>query len=137
LIRPLEEELVSQKPRCRVLVVEDEAVIAMLFEDMVLEFGSEVVGPIAKIKDALDLARNVQLDAAILDINLGGAVIFPVADVLSERGIPFIFATGYGATSLPLRFRNSPALQKPFDYEALAEALRKILASQPCHTEAA
>ncbi|WP_048707809.1 response regulator [Microvirga massiliensis] len=126
----------SRKPRCRVLVVEDEAVIAMLFEDMVLEFGSEVVGPVAKIKDALDLAHT-ELDAAILDINLGGAVIFPVADVLSERGIPFIFATGYGATSLPLRFRDRPALQKPFDFESLAKALRKILASQPCHTEAA
>jgi DNA-binding response OmpR family regulator len=128
---------VSRKPRCRVLVVEDEAVIAMLFEDMVLEFGSEVVGPVARISDALDLARNAELDAAILDINLGGAVIFPVADVLRERGIPFIFATGYGATSFPPRFRDSPALQKPFNFEALAEALRKILASRPCHTEAA
>jgi len=128
---------VSESPRCRDLVVEDEAIISILVEDVVNEFGSEVVGPVAKIQDALDLARHAELDAAILDINLGGAVIFPVADVLRERGIPFIFATDYGATSLPLRFRDRPALQKPFDFEALAKALRKILASQPCHTEAA
>ncbi len=127
----------SEKPRCRVLVVEDEAVIAMLVEDMVLDFGSEVVGPVAKITEALDLARHAALDAAILDINVGGAVIFPVADLLQERGIPFIFATGYGSKALPQWFRDSPTLPKPFSYETLAEALRAVLAHQPCHAEAA
>jgi DNA-binding response OmpR family regulator len=127
---------VSQKARCRVLVVEDEAMIAMLVEDMVLDFGSEVVGPIARMEEALSLAGNAELDAAVLDINVSGAVIFPVADVLRERGIPFIFATGYGSTGLPFRFRDSPALQKPFGYETLAKALRTALADQPCHTKA-
>jgi DNA-binding response OmpR family regulator len=128
---------VSQKARCRVLVVEDEVMIAILVEDMVLNFGSEVVGPVAQIDKALSLARNAELDAAILDINVGGAVIFPVADVLRERGIPFIFATGYGSTGLPLRFHDYPTLQKPFSYEILSKALRAALANQPCHTAAA
>src|SRR3954452_13708464 len=94
---PPREHLMGQKPRCRVLVVEDEAMIAMLVEDMVLDFGSEVVGPAARMDEAIRLARHAELDAAILDINVGGTVVFPVADVLRERGIPFIFATGYGA----------------------------------------
>jgi DNA-binding response OmpR family regulator len=103
---------------------------------MVSDFGSEVVGPVAKITEALRLASDAELDAAILDINVGGAVIFPVADVLQERGIPLIFATGYGARAIPQRFCDSPTLPKPFAYETLAAALRTILANQPCHAEA-
>ena len=106
----------GEKPRCRVLVVEDEAMIAMLVEDMVLDFGSEVVGPVATMDDAINLARS--------------------ADILSERGIPLIFATGYGSKGLPPRFQDSPTLPKPFSYQSLEEALRSALAGQPCHTEA-
>jgi CheY-like chemotaxis protein len=131
------EKHVTDKPRCRVLVVEDETMIAMLVEDMVQDFGSAVVGPAAKMDEALNLARNANLDAAILDINVGGAAIFPVADVLRARGIPLIFSTGYGVDGLPPRFLDSPTLRKPFTYEALREALRNALADQPCHTEAA
>jgi CheY-like chemotaxis protein len=131
------EKHVTDKPRCRVLVVEDETMIAMLVEDMVQDFGSAVVGPAAKMDEALNLARNANLDAAILDINVGGAAIFPVADVLRARGIPLIFSTGYGLDGLPPRFLGSPTLRKPFTYEALREALRNALADQPCHTEAA
>jgi DNA-binding response OmpR family regulator len=131
------EPCMGEKPRCRVLIVEDEAMIAMLVEDMVLDFGSEVVGPAAKMDDAISLAQSTELDAAILDVNVGGTVIFPVADILSERGIPFIFATGYGSTGLPPRFRRHPTLPKPFSYQSLAEVLRDVLANQPCHTEAA
>ncbi len=127
----------SDGSRCRVLIVEDEAVIAMLVEDMVLEFGSEVVGPVARLQEALRLAHNAELDAAILDVNVGGAVIFPVAEVLRERGIPFIFATGYQPNELPPRFRDSLSVSKPFSFPVLAEALRTALAGQPCHTEAA
>jgi DNA-binding response OmpR family regulator len=127
----------SEKPRCRVLVVEDEAMIAMLIEDMVHDFGSEVVGPAAKMAHAIKLAQSAELDAAILDINVDGSVIYPVADILSTRGIPFIFATGYGSTALPARFCNAPTLPKPFSYQSLADALRAVLADQPCHTEAA
>ena len=120
--------------RCRILVVEDEAMIAMLVEEMVLDFGSEVVGPAAKMEEALRLASDASLDAAILDVNVGGAVVYPVADLLRARGVPIIFATGYGAGELPSRFRND---SKPFSYEALAEALRSPLANRPCLTEAA
>ena len=127
----------EEKRTCRVLVVEDEAMIALLVEDMVVEFGSEVVGPAAKFEDAMRLAREADIDAAILDVNLGGQVIFPVADALEERGIGFIFATGYGASVLPARFRDSPTLPKPFSYEKLAAELRKVLAGLPCNAEAA
>jgi DNA-binding response OmpR family regulator len=125
------------KPRCRILVVEDEAMIAMLVEEMVLDFGSEVVGPAAKMEEALRLASDASLDAAILDVNVGGAVVYPVADLLRARGVPIIFATGYGAGELPSRFRKDAALSKPFSYEELAGALRTVLANQPCHSEAA
>src|SRR5215204_7053949 len=127
----------TDKPRCRILVVEDEAMIAMLVEEMVLDFGSEVVGPAAKMDEALRFASDVSLDAAILDVNVGGAVVFPVADLLRAREVPIIFATGYGAGALPPRFQNDPALSKPFSYETLAEALRTVLADQPCHGAAA
>ncbi len=127
----------GEKPRCRVLVVEDEAMIAMLVEDMVLDFGSEVVGPVANMQEAIRLAQSAELDAAILDINVGGTVIFPVADILTERGIPLIFATGYGSKGLPARFQDNPTLPKPFSYQSLSEVLRKVLANRPCHTEAA
>jgi DNA-binding response OmpR family regulator len=128
---------VSDRPRCRVLVVEDEAMIAMLVEDMILDFGSEVVGPASKIEDALALAQDADLDAAILDVKVGEAVVFPVADRLRERGIPFIFASGYGSATLPTRFVGSPTLPKPFSYDLLAEALGAALTGQPCHSEAA
>jgi DNA-binding response OmpR family regulator len=127
----------SAKPRCRILVVEDEAMISILVEDMVLDFGSEVVGPAAKIDEALRLASQANLDAAILDVNVGGAAVFPVADILRSRGVPVIFATGYGTSGLPARFENDPKLPKPFSYEELAKALRTVLTDQPCHSEAA
>src|SRR5215203_4470513 len=76
--------------RCRILVVEDEAIIAMLVEEMVLDFGSEVVGPAARMEEALRLASDASLDAAILDVNVGGAVVYPVADLLRARGVPII-----------------------------------------------
>ena len=76
----------TDKPRCRILVVEDEAMIAMLVEDMVLDFGSEVVGPAAKMEEALRLASDASLDAAILDVNVGGAVVYPGRRPASRSG---------------------------------------------------
>ena len=109
--------------KCRVLVVEDEAMVGMLIKDMVLDCGGEVVGPAARLDNALTLAREAAIDVAILDINLAGVLTYPVAKLLCERGIPFIFATGYGANGLLEEFQDYPALQKPFSQMDLEQAL--------------
>lgn len=106
------------RPR-RVLVVEDEAIVGMLLEDMLGELGCEAVALSSHIEDALQLARTLDIDFAILDINLGGAQSFPVADVLAARGVPFLFATGYGAQILKPPYCGMPALQKPFQLDDL------------------
>ncbi|QND66650.1 response regulator [Mesorhizobium loti] len=82
--------------RLRVLVVEDEALVAMLIEDMLLELGYEVLGPAMRLGPALEMARDEIFDLAVLDVNLANEQSFPVAQLLQERGIPFVFATGYG-----------------------------------------
>jgi len=112
----------------RVLIVEDEAMISMLIEDMVLDFGCEIVGPAARLDHALTLALQADIDIGLLDINVDGSVVFPVADVLRFRGIPFIFSTGYDFRSLPERFRECPTLSKPFSYDNFVDALRIALA---------
>jgi CheY-like chemotaxis protein len=96
----------GEEQRCRVLIVEDEAAISVLMEDMLLDLGVEIVGPASRLDPALQLACEAGLEAAILDINIGGVQSYPVADVLRSRGIPVIFATGYGASVLPERFRS-------------------------------
>lgn len=119
-------------PKCRVLIVEDEAMISMLIEDMVLDFGCEIVGPASRIDKAMALAREEALDAALLDVNVDGEAVFSVADALRERGVPVVFATGYGSRGLPERFADAPVLAKPFAYANLADALRVVLADAPC-----
>ena len=107
----------------RILVVEDEAMISMLLEDMVLDCGAEIVGPVARFDDALELARKAEFEVAVLDLNLNGTLSNPIAEVIRERGIPVIFATGYGADGLLDRFRDCPTLQKPFSQQDFAEAV--------------
>ena len=121
----------------RILIVEDEAMISMLIEDMVLDFGSEIVGPAARLDHALTLALQADIDVGLLDINVDGSVVFPVADVLRFRGIPFIFATGYDFRSLPERFRGCPTLSKPFSYQNFADTLRNVLKGTSGATEMA
>ena len=107
----------------RILVVEDEAMISMLLEDMVMDCGGEIVGPAAKFDDALELAHTAEFGVAVLDLNLNGTLSYPIAEVIRERGIPVIFATGYGANGLVDRFRDCPMLQKPFSQQDFAEAI--------------
>ncbi|CAN5342029.1 response regulator [soil metagenome] len=114
----------------RVLVVEDEMLIAAMLEDMLGELGAVVVGPAATIADGLLLARSEPLDAAVLDVNVRDQRIDPVADVLAERGIPMVFATGYGQSAI-LAVRGAPVLDKPYTRERVEMALLGCLAAKP------
>jgi CheY-like chemotaxis protein len=110
----------------RVLVVEDELMIRMLLDGMLEDIGYTMTAEAGAIDEALTLAKQADFDAAILDVNLNGQPITPVVEVLIERGLPFVFATGYGARGVPEAYRGSPTLQKPFQTEALEQALKAI-----------
>jgi len=110
----------------RVLIVEDEMIIALEIESMLRALGCEVVGPVGTLKSALRLAHTEALDAAVLDVNLHGEKVFPVADELQARGIPFLFATGYGAWTMPEEWRGPCRLDKPFRSEELEKQMRSI-----------
>src|SRR5512146_950144 len=113
----------------RVLVVEDEMMVSMLIEDMLGELGCLVIGPASRLDEAMQLARDAELDCAVLDVNLGGQPIFPLADLLRERGRPFAFATGYGDAGLRDVDKGSPVLQKPFREGDLARVLGELRAA--------
>jgi CheY-like chemotaxis protein len=102
--------------------------VSMLIEDMLGELGCHVIGPAARLDEAMALAREVELDCAVLDVNLGGQPIFPLADLLRERGRPFAFATGYGDAGLRDVDKGSPVLQKPFREGDLAKVLGELRA---------
>jgi CheY-like chemotaxis protein len=104
-------------------VIEDEVIVGMLLEDMLDELGCEVAAVSTHIEEALQLARTLDIDLAILDVNLGGKQSFPVADVLKSRGVPFMFATGYGAQILKPPYSGTPTLQKPFQLDDLQRML--------------
>lgn len=110
----------------RILVVEDEIVVAMLIEEVLMMAGYLIVGPVAKLETALQLARSEPLDGAVLDITIRGGQVFPVADVLRERGIPFLLSSGYGDWALPEAFRGQTRLQKPFTSTELETAVEAL-----------
>src|SRR5262249_43152401 len=114
-------EAQSAPCRNRMLIAEDEALVAIMMEDLAVEFGWSVVGPFAKAADALAAAKQDDIHAAVLDVNLGGESVYPVADVLTARGVPFVFTTGYGAESIDRRFASALILQKPIDRHALEQ----------------
>lgn len=107
----------------RILVVEDEAIIAMLIEDYLDILGCQVAASATRLDEAMEWARTLQLDAALLDVNLAGVLSYPVAQLLRERGVHVVFATGYGVAGLPPEFRGVEVLGKPFRLEQLASAL--------------
>jgi len=114
-----------------VLVVEDEIMIRLLLEDMLGELGYTIGAAVGRIDDAVKVAKTGEFDVAILDVNLNGQTVSPVAEVLEARGVPFIFATGYGERGLPERFSNRPTLQKPFQQENLGRMLSQAFENMP------
>jgi CheY-like chemotaxis protein len=111
----------------RVLVVEDEYLVATLIEEMLESAGCVVAGPIPRLAEALDAADIEACDAAVLDINLAGERVYPVAEVLSRRNIPFLFVTGYSAGSLPGEYAKRPRICKPFKIADLVGTLSNVV----------
>lgn len=110
----------------RVLVVEDEMTVAMLIEDMVSELAYEVAAVVPRLEDAMRMLDSDSFDLAMLDVHLNGKTVFPFAAELEARGIPFMFATAYGARGLPVEFRDYLVLQKPFGPVELRRALIEL-----------
>ncbi|HLH51718.1 MAG TPA: response regulator [Roseiarcus sp.] len=105
------------------LLVEDEALVAMMMQDVLEDLGCTVFGPHRTIASAVGAAKEETVDLALLDINLGDELVYPAAEILASRGVGFVFLTGYDNEHVDPRFRHAPVLQKPFDREALQRAL--------------
>ena len=114
----------------RVLIVEDEAIIALAIEDMLEELGCEAAGPALNLGEAQCLAQQERIDAAVLDINLAGRSSEPVARLLHKRGVPFCFSTGYESADVPSGLETVPLLRKPYTSERLGEVLRALLSTR-------
>lgn len=113
----------------RVLVVDDELLVALLVEDMLSSVGCIVVGPFARVRDALVAVHTETFDVALLDVNVAGEMVFPVAHALEARGVPFLFLTGYGQAALPPDRPDWEACPKPFELDQLTQQLvRKLQA---------
>jgi CheY-like chemotaxis protein len=111
----------------RLLIVEDEALVAMMLHDVVRDAGAEVVGPASNVEMAMTVLNSESVDGAILDVNLGGQRIDPVADELHARQIPFLFLTGYGKAGIGERFPAAAVISKPFDDANLLETVGRVI----------
>jgi CheY-like chemotaxis protein len=113
----------------KILVVEDEMLIAMLLGDLLADMGCQVLGPVSSVPQALELTAREKPDAAVLDVNLGSERVYPVADALTQAAVPFVFVTGYGQAGLAEAYGDHATIMKPFDPETfggeLAEGLLK------------
>jgi CheY-like chemotaxis protein len=114
---------------CSIFLVEDEVMIRMMVADMLEELGHTVAAEAGEIGEAVKLVQSTDFDLAILDVNVNGKVITPVAELIAARNRPFIFATGYGSSGLPPEYRDRPALQKPFQLETLAQMIAATMKS--------
>lgn len=122
--------MVATRPvGCSVFLVEDEVMIRMMVADMLEELGYRIAAEAGEVSEALKLVQVTDFDVAILDVNVNGKVITPVAELIKAKGRPFIFATGYGSSGLPEEYRDRPALQKPFQLETLAQVIDSTLKS--------
>ena len=115
----------------RVLVVEDEAVEALMLEDMLAQAGCIVIGPAGTTESALSLIEQKAIDCAVLDVKLLDGQVFPVADALVARGVPFVFATAYQASALCERYAEAPRIEKVYDRDELLDAVALILDPRP------
>ncbi|WP_125256963.1 response regulator [Brevundimonas fluminis] len=111
----------------RVLIVEDESLVAMLLETMLEDLGCVAVGPASSVDEGLRLAKEDGVDVALLDVNVAGTQVFPVAEALEAKGVPLVFSTGYGEGGLPEHWRGRPTVQKPFTEAVIRDALMKAL----------
>jgi PAS domain S-box-containing protein len=109
----------KQAGKLRVLLVEDEGLVAMMIQENLTEFGFHVIGPVCTVSEAEAVAKDGHPDAAVLDINIADGLIYSVAEILAARGVPFVFVTGYDAETVDSRFREIPVLQKPIEREML------------------
>jgi CheY-like chemotaxis protein len=115
-------------------LVEDEALLRMMTVEMLEELGHRVVAEAGTITAAEPLARNAEFDLALLDINVGGTNIAPIAEIIADRGLPFVFVSGYGSEGRPQSFKDRPALRKPFLIESLADMIKKVVGDSPADT---
>ncbi|MEX0589696.1 MAG: response regulator [Xanthobacteraceae bacterium] len=111
----------------RVFVVEDEFAVLLLVEDMLADLGCVLVGTASRMLDAVGKAQDMHFDAAVLDVNINGEPITPVAEVIEGRRVPIVFTTGYGISGIDPRWRDHPVLQKPYRLEEFAAALERAL----------
>jgi DNA-binding response OmpR family regulator len=119
--------IAKRPPGGSVFLVEDEVMIRMMVADMLEELGFSIAAEAGDINEAIRLAQGAEFDLAILDVNVNGKMISPVAELIAARNRPFIFATGYGSSGLPKEYRDRPALQKPFQIETLARMIDSTL----------
>jgi PAS domain S-box-containing protein len=120
----------------RVMIVEDEALVAMALREALDDLGFDVIGPYSRISEAMVALRNNHIDAAVLDVNLGGEFIYPLADVLTADHVPFVFITGYGAEEIADRYASVPILQKPIEPGSLKAVITRRPAVEPASTTA-
>jgi DNA-binding response OmpR family regulator len=115
----------------RILVVEDEFIVAMGLEMVLTDAGYLVAGPLGRVDQALEAATNETFDAALLDVNVRGEEIYPVAEVLTRRGIPFAFLTGYGREAIAPEWTDATVLPKPFKAAELLATVQAFFPSPP------
>jgi CheY-like chemotaxis protein len=111
----------------RVFVAEDEFHVLQLIENMLAELGCTVCDSVSSVTAALDRAAATEAQVAVLDVNLRGKTIFPVARLLLGRGIPVVFSTGYGVAGVEAEWKDCPVIQKPFPIERLEQALKRLM----------